>query len=110
MVVWLLTGIWHGAAWNFILWGLYYGLILLLEKYLYGSILGRSKIIAHLYTIFLVILGWLIFISPSIEAIGIALRRMFVIGGISFESNCFLLSSIIFSPNMYRLFGSYPNI
>lgn len=86
MVVWLLTGIWHGAAWNFILWGLYYGLILLLEKYLYGSILGRSKIIAHLYTIFLVILGWLIFISPSIEAIGIALRRMFVIGGISFAN------------------------
>lgn len=90
MVVWLLTGIWHGAAWNYILWGLFYGLILIFEKYIYGSIISRSKIIAHLYTILIVMLGWLIFTSPSIAAIGIALRRMFGAGNISFANQTFL--------------------
>ncbi len=62
VIVWLLTGIWHGANWNFILWGLYYAAILLLEKLFLQKILNRfPKIIQFIYTFSLINLGWLIF-------------------------------------------------
>ncbi len=86
MLVWLLTGIWHGAAWNYIFWGLYYGLILLLEKYFYGNLLKRNVIISRVYTIIIVMLGWLIFASSSISAITISLQSMFGIGGVIFAN------------------------
>ncbi|MBQ4177979.1 MAG: MBOAT family protein [Lachnospiraceae bacterium] len=62
MVVWLLTGIWHGADWNFMIWGVYYGIILLLEKLVYGERLEKlPSWIRHVYTMFLVMIGWYIF-------------------------------------------------
>ena len=67
MIVWLLTGIWHGADWNFLIWGLYYGVILLIEKLLLKNVLGElPAALSHLYCMLLVMLGWLIFSAADI--------------------------------------------
>ena len=66
MIVWILTGFWHGAAWCYVFWGLYYGILLLLEKYVWGRILEKLPgFIRHIYTIFFFVIGWLIFTAPS---------------------------------------------
>ncbi len=72
MVVWLLTGIWHGASWNFLLWGLYYGVLLLLEKFFLGRLLERlPALLRHVYCIFFVLLGWNLFAFDQLsEGIG----------------------------------------
>ena len=69
MVVWLLTGIWHGANWNFFLWGVYYGLILLAEKLFLRPLLDRLPgIIRHLYCMLIVVIGWFIFAFNEIPS------------------------------------------
>ena len=74
MVVWALTGMWHGAAWNFIAWGVYYGVILVMEKYIWGDSLERLPgVVRHIYTIILVLVGWVFFFSPSL---GYSLRYL----------------------------------
>lgn len=61
-VVWLLTGIWHGASWNFILWGVLYGVLIIMEKLFLGKVLDKiPAFVSHLYTMLLVILGWVLF-------------------------------------------------
>lgn len=61
-VVWFLTGLWHGASWNFILWGVYYGILLMLEKYLWGKALARlPKWVQHAYACLIVVFGFVIF-------------------------------------------------
>ncbi len=63
LVVWLLTGIWHGASWNFVIWGMYYGVLLLAEKYLIGGRLKRlPAALQHVYCLFFVMLGWALFV------------------------------------------------
>lgn len=62
LVVWMLTGIWHGASWNYVAWGVYYGILLLIEKFVIGK--GLKKLpgfLQNLYTMFFVIVGWVIF-------------------------------------------------
>ncbi len=67
MAVWLLTGLWHGAAWNFVFWGLYYGILLLIEKYFLSHILAKLPgVVEHLYSIVLVMIGWVFFFSPTL--------------------------------------------
>ena len=67
-IVWLLTGLWHGAAWNFIFWGLYYGFILVIEKFFLGKIIEKlPRLFQHLYTMLIVIIGWVFFRSDSIS-------------------------------------------
>lgn len=67
LVVWLLTGIWHGASWNFALWGLYFGIILIFEKLFMLRLLEKiSPIIARIYTLGLIVLSWVIFAFDSI--------------------------------------------
>ncbi len=62
ILVWFLTGLWHGASWNFVLWGLYYGAILILEKLVLKKVLERlPAAVRHLYTMLLVMFGWAIF-------------------------------------------------
>ena len=61
-VVWFLTGLWHGAAWNYILWGVYYGLLLVGEKLVWGESLGKSpRLVQHLYTVLIFVFGWSFF-------------------------------------------------
>ncbi|MGF7143348.1 alginate O-acetyltransferase complex protein AlgI [Anaerotaenia torta] len=69
LVVWLLTGLWHGAAWNFVAWGLMFAVLLILEKLWLGKVLKRiPKALSHFYVIFLVIISFVIFDAPSLGA------------------------------------------
>lgn len=80
LVVWLLTGIWHGASLNFIVWGLYYGVLLLAERFIWKDKLSHlPKFIQHLYTLFLVLIGWVFFMSPSL---GSAFKTIFAMFGL----------------------------
>ena len=86
-VVWFLTGFWHGASWNFIIWGLYFGIILVLEKLLWGKILAKTKVIKYFYSLIIIIISFLIFNSSNINEIIVSLKNMFFINNISFSSN-----------------------
>ena len=78
MIVWGLTGFWHGAMWNFLLWGLYYGLLLLLEKMFFGKYLTRlPQVVQWFYAMFLVTVGWVLFNLTDFSAMGNALTMMF---------------------------------
>ncbi len=60
MVVWALTGLWHGASWNFVLWGVYYGVLLLIEKLLFSK-WSKVPVLSNITTLFLVVIGWTLF-------------------------------------------------
>lgn len=60
-VVWFLTGFWHGAGWNFIIWGVFYAVILIAEKLLYGEFLKKHRIFSHIYVIFITLISFTIF-------------------------------------------------
>ncbi len=78
MIVWMLTGIWHGAGWNFLLWGVYYGLLLLLEKLVLKRFLDRLPgAVRWAYTIVLVLIGWVFFASKDFDAAGRYLAVLF---------------------------------
>jgi alginate O-acetyltransferase complex protein AlgI len=69
MIVWSLTGLWHGASWNFVMWGTYYGVLLILEKYIYGRYLEKAPPWAqHVYAMLIVMIGWVFFFSSSLTA------------------------------------------
>ena len=71
-IVWFLTGLWHGSSWNFVFWGLYYCVFLLLEKYLLAETLSRlPSLIKSLYTMIIVIIGWVFFSIPSMSDLSI---------------------------------------
>ena len=66
LIVWTLTGMWHGAAWNFIVWGFYYGVLLVMEKYVWGSEVDRlPSPLRRIYTAVCVLVGWAFFFSPE---------------------------------------------
>jgi len=65
LVVWFLTGLWHGAAWNFIIWGLMFGVLLLLEKNIYGKYLEKLRVLPHIYVMLIVIVSFVIFNAVS---------------------------------------------
>lgn len=68
LVVWALTGLWHGAAWNFLCWGLYFGLLLLGEKYGWGRILERAPAaLRHLYAMVLIVVSWVLFRAETLD-------------------------------------------
>lgn len=82
MAVWLLTGLWHGAAWNFVLWGLYYGILLTLEKYIWGEKLKHlPSFFGHVYTIAIVVTGFVLFVFDDMQLLGSYLRSMLKISG-----------------------------
>ena len=85
LVVWLLTGLWHGAAWNFVAWGLYYGVILIFEKYFFHHVLEKlPEVLRHIYSLVLVMVGWVLFFSPSFAGALEYLKLMFGAGGHGF--------------------------
>ena len=84
VIVWMLTGFWHGASWNFVAWGLYYGVILIFEKVFLLKIIEKMpKIVRHLYTMFLVIIGWVLFSFDSFKKGAEFIAGMFGLGGYS---------------------------
>lgn len=87
-IVWFCTGLWHGANWTFILWGLYYGSLLLLEKFFLREKLEKlPKPISHIYTLLVVLIGWVFFMSPNITTAFSTLGKMIGIGTTTFANN-----------------------
>ena len=77
LIVWLTTGLWHGASWNFVLWGLYFAILLLLEKFVWQKFLDKHKIFAHISTFILIIFSFIIFSTESITGIGLFFQNLF---------------------------------
>jgi len=87
-IVWFCTGLWHGANWTFILWGLYYGCLLLLEKFFLREKLEKlPRPISHIYTLLVVLIGWVFFMSPNITTAFTTLGKMIGIGATTFANN-----------------------
>ena len=81
LIVWAATGFWHGASWNFLLWGLYFALLLMLEKAFLLKTLERvPRVIAHVYALFFIALGWAIFGHEDLNACLACLKAMFGFG------------------------------
>ena len=81
LAVWFLTGLWHGASWNFVLWGLYYFVLLMLEKtFLLKLLYKLPKFISHVYTLITVVFGWLLFVSTDFASGVEYLATMFGFG------------------------------
>lgn len=81
LIVWALTGLWHGASYNFIIWGLYYAFILIIEKYIFKNNQKKwPKILSHVYTMILVLIGWIIFAIDSPTNLINYLKSMFFLG------------------------------
>lgn len=76
-VVWLLTGLWHGASWNFVLWGLLLFVLLFVEKAGLGKVLERHKALGHIYMILWIPLSWLFFVITDLSQLGIYLQKLF---------------------------------
>ena len=81
LIVWMLTGLWHGANWNFVLWGLYYGVLLIIEKLFLLKLIEKLPAwIGHVYSLFLVVIGWAIFAQTDMSQLTRFLKAMFGIG------------------------------
>lgn len=116
LVVWALTGLWHGASWNFVLWGVYYGLFLLLEKFVLASLLERlPQWLRITYTMFVVMIGWVFFSQTDFSALGTYLGTLFGIGAAGFADSTalyylktgfilFVVSILACRPGLYQQF------
>lgn len=99
LAVWALTGMWHGASWNYILWGLYYFVFLVIEKYRVDT--NRiSMPLRHLITMLIVMFGWVIFKFENISDLGTALKGMFGLNGNAFSATS---SKLLFQNNVFFL-------
>ncbi len=119
LIVWAATGIWHGASWNFLIWGLYYAIILILEKRLIGRVLDRCyTVVRILYTMLVVVVGWVIFGAPTLSGCGTLLRAMFGVGSGLLQATdlyylrsygiLFLVMAIASTPAVAKLFQRIP--
>ncbi len=94
LIVWLLTGVWHGANWNFIFWGVYYGILLLIEKFFLGKLLARlPAFVQHIYTLIIVVFGWVFFVFESNADISGFFAAMFGANGIWDRTALYTLSN-----------------
>ncbi len=82
LVVWMLTGLWHGADWNFVLWGLFFAVFLMLEKAFLLKPLQKLPVISHIYTLLLVTVSFVLFDSSRLSEAFLHLGRMFGAGGV----------------------------
>ncbi len=100
LIVWTLTGIWHGASWNFLFWGLYYALLLILEKvFLYDRLQNSPAWLGHVYAMILVVVGWVLFSVEDLSSCLVYLRSMFF-GGKGLCSGTFLYYLRSFAPGL----------
>lgn len=84
LVVWMITGFWHGAEWNFVLWGLYFGLLLMIEKLFLGKLLVKAGcVVQHIYVIFTVLISFVIFSVENLSQIGTFVGGLFGAGSIA---------------------------
>ena len=86
LIVWILTGLWHGASWNFILWGLYFAILLIIEKTFLLKILDKHKVISHIYTLFLVLISFIIFNVLDVSDVILFLKSMFGLNNLKFSN------------------------
>lgn len=90
-IVWILTGLWHGASWNFIIWGLYFGIILIIEKYFLNKVLEKlPKVIRIIYTLFIVMISFIIFSSDNLSSAFTIIKGLFSFNSLSLY-NSFIL-------------------
>lgn len=112
LIVWFLTGFWHGASWNYILWGLYYFALLVIEKAFIGDLLKKlPSFVQHLYTLFFVLFGWLLFVFEDLSAGMVWLGNMFGVGTYKFMdmSNVYdLTRNIVFFAVLAVACSSWP--
>ena len=91
-IVWALTGIWHGASWNFMLWGLYFGVLLTIEKFgLLKWLQKAPKVVAHLYTMLCVVLGWVLFDFTKLQEMGAYFANLFTAQHSLYSADAFTL-------------------
>ena len=124
-VVWLLTGLWHGASWNFILWGVYYGALLLLEKYALRRVMNRiPAVVSHFYTLVAVLVGWGLFYYTDFSKLGVFLKALFFVDaplysflpGSVLTSNVWLIIVLAVASTSFpkkafmRLFEKFPKL
>ena len=113
MAVWMITGLWHGASWNFVVWGIYYGCLLLIEKMFLKKLIDNAPaIISHVYCMLAVIIGWVLFASRDIESAAAYLGVMSGASGNVLVDNAFiyylksnavmLVISLLFSTGIFR--------
>lgn len=116
LIVWFLTGFWHGASYNFILWGLYFGVILIIEKFLLKKWLDKSPaFIQHIYSLILIIFGWVIFYFTDMGDLGAFAVSMFSFAGIAIGESAlstiisylplFIIAGISSTPLVYKVYG-----
>ena len=111
MIVWLLTGIWHGAGWNFLLWGVYFGVLLLLEKLVLKRYLEKMpSMLQSVYAMLLVFLGWVLFAHDDMAAGALYYRQMFGLGQIAFVNGRTLYLLVSYLPLLViTVAGSTPH-
>jgi alginate O-acetyltransferase complex protein AlgI len=118
LIVWLLTGIWHGASWNFLLWGLYFGVILIFEKWWVLKLLERTpRWVRHVYAILLILVGWVLFAFEDLPLIGEYLQAMIGLTGQPFwddntlyfaYTNAILLAVLVIASMPWRKLSAAP--
>lgn len=86
MIVWMLTGFWHGAAWNFVLWGLFYAVLLMIEKLFLKKLLDKHSVFGHIYVLIFVLLGFVLFNASSLSQTVSDICGMFAFGRLPFVS------------------------
>ena len=99
LVVWALTGIWHGAGWNFVIWGLFLFACIAIEKAGLKRLLDRVKPLGHLYMFFMIPLSWMIFAITDIDKLGIYVSRLFDFAGTG--------SDTVFEGDLAKFWGMY---
>ncbi len=95
LIVWITTGLWHGASWNFVIWGFYYGILLIIEKRFLLNFMKKHKIIGHLYTFILVTISFVIFNNDNL------------FNGLNFIQNMFNINNKIINSETWYYLKSY---
>ena len=105
-VVWALTGLWHGASWNFVVWGLWFFVFLMIERFALKGFLEKTPVVSNLYLLLVVLLGWVIFRFTNLELGLTVAKGMFGLNGnplssfvaeTMFKNNLFLLAVCCFA-------------